>query len=269
MARRIVTPERKRVLESLATYHFMTTEQLYETVLPASGTPTQERAVRRLMLLMQRAGYVTRSRLVLDRPRDPFLRYTYSYRLTAEGLAALRDPRLRLPSASNSVGHDAEITRFHMNLRKAIAATDFRLWWRQTDLRQTVHPDALFAITDPARPRNRSTFYYFLEIEKSREGHYRSGCSGLEEKLRRYVAYRGAPRVREEWRHFTDFYVVVIVATDERRANLLQKLRGALPVDMIWIAAENDCAVDPGGRIFGAPSDAGSRLRSLFEAQHC
>lgn len=65
--------------------------------------------------------------------------------------------------------------------------------------------------TVSARPENESTSYYFLEVEKSRQGSYRDGKSGLLRKLERYAEYHGSDRCLKEWGWFDEFRVLIVV----------------------------------------------------------
>src|SRR5207244_3110799 len=158
-----------------------------------STRDTARRGVRRLLTLLHRAGLVERSRYVLDDPRDPFLRYQHCYRLSHSGRAAIGRGNAPAEKSPASLPHELGITAFHIALAASMPPTH-RLYWRQTDLKHGVNPDALFAITDTTEPRESSTYYYFLEVERSRQGHYRGGESGLLAKLRRYSEYRKSAR---------------------------------------------------------------------------
>src|SRR6185369_13370626 len=72
-----------------------------------------------------------------------------------------------------TLDHELEITAFHIALHHLCARHGLRYTWQQTRLKHTVHPDALFIVTGPARPETE--FRYFLEIERSKLGNYRNG----------------------------------------------------------------------------------------------
>jgi len=123
-----------------------------------------------------------------------------------------------------------------------------------------VNPDALFALTDPQRPEHASTSYYFLEVERSREAGYRDGRSILLHRLQRYAEYQGSPACRDDWEWFDEFRVVIVVATEARRGNLLARLSAELPLPMFWIGVEGADLMTP---VFRAPGDGERRYSFL------
>jgi hypothetical protein len=262
-ARPVLTPQRREALELLREYHYLATPDFYRLLGVAETDEHRRRGVRRMLMLLARAGLVEHARHVVDNPGDPFLRYQHCYRLSRTGAVAVSARRAMGAKAPASVAHELEITAFHVALASAIPETH-SLYWRQWDLKHTVNPDALFAITDSREPRERSTHYYFLEVEKSRQGHYRNGDSGLIAKLRRYAEYRRTERCRSEWRHFSDFRAIVVLKNRERELNLLRALHERLPERFIWTTTEEDYRRDIGGAIFRAPPDHGTTAHSLF-----
>ena len=260
-ARPVLTDLRRDALGQLAEFHYLTTPQFYEVL--GARTESERRGIRRMLLLLERTGLVRRSRYTIDTAADPFLRYQFCYRLSQRGLAALGRAE-RIEKAPASIAHEVGITDFHLALAAAAGASGtHRLYWEQNNLRRTVNPDALFALTDRAQPAALSTFYYFLEIERQRQGHYRNGVSALMAKLQRYAAYRRTPQCRREWLYFSDFRVVVVVETEERCANLLRTLNSALPQKFIWITTRERVRKEIGGAIFRAPPEPGTGI-SLF-----
>jgi hypothetical protein len=260
--RAVLTDLRREALRQLAEYHYLTTPQFYDVL--GAETDAERRGIRRMLFLLDRSGLVRRSRYTIDKASDPFLRYQFCYRLSQRGLAALGRGGERIEKAPASIAHEVAITEFHLALaRRTAAGATHRLYWEQTNLRRTVNPDALFALTDITRPAARSTFYSFLEIERQRQGHYRNGVSALMAKLQRYAAYRRTPLCERDWRYFSDYRVVVVVATDERRRNLLETLGRVLAKRFIWITTAADVASRIGGAIFRAPPNPNVEL-SLF-----
>ena len=224
-ARTVMTDRRREALAALAEYHYLTTSDFYR-VLQIDDLHA-ERGVRRMLMLLHRAGLVERSRYAIDNPSDPFLRYQFCYQLARAGRDAIGRGEVAWEKSPASLAHELGITKFHIALARAVPETH-KLFWRQTDLKRTVNPDALFALTDTTREGERSWYYYFLEVERSRQGHYRNGESGLLAKLRRYADYRRTERCRAEWQRFSDFRVVVVLANRERQENLLRVLRARL-----------------------------------------
>lgn len=264
--RAVLTNLRREALGQLAEYHYLTTPQFYEVL--GAHSEADRRGIRRMLLLLERSGLVRRSRYTIDKASDPFLRYQFCYRLCQKGLAALGRGSERIEKAPASLAHEVAITEFHLALARAVdASATHELYWEQTNLRRTVNPDALLALTDRTQPTDHSTFYYFLEIERQRQGHYRNGVSGLMAKLQRYAGYRRTPLCRREWRYFSDYRVLIVVESEERRANLLRTLTTALPKSFIWITTRNEVREQIAGAVFRAPPSP-DRGRSLFTSDN-
>lgn len=105
-----------------------------------------------------------------------------------------------------SLSHEVVISDVH------IALGD--IWWKQTDLKHGgINPDAFFY---------KEPYYYFLEVELQPNSF--SKHSGIAKKLERYVEYR----TNGDYPHhpnMQDFFVLVVVETEERLANLTQELK--------------------------------------------
>ena len=253
---RYLTSKRAAFLNLFRDTPHITTEHAY--MLTEANTPTQQRATRRFLKLLFEAGYLHRELLVI-REVSPLPHFQYSYRLSKHGAKEVHGHSS--PERSPfSLAHDAEITAFHI----ALKALPGRLWWKQHDLRKSVNPDAVFGLApDSKTPAS----YFFLEIERSRQGHYRNGQSGLITKLRRYAAYRGSDACRREFIHFDDFHVIVVVKNTERQRNLLDQLAMALPSPFIWTTTDADYRRDMLGEIFLSPHDYRSSAHRLPSGQ--
>lgn len=265
--RTVITEQRKRVLRLLSQFHYLTNRHFYQLLGVTPGDLSTERGVRRLLVLLVRAGLLESSRHVIDKPHDRFLRYENCYRLSRAGALAIDSPAITGIKSPASLAHELLITDFHLALATSTPSSH-RLYWRQTDLKHTVNPDALFAITDTTQPRDRSTWYYFLEVENCRQGHYRRGESGLLAKLRKYVEYRRTDRCRGDWHHFSDFHVIVVLRSQERQMNLLRILRERMPRQPLWTTCITDCEGDMRRSLFRAPPDFESAAYSLFTGRH-
>jgi hypothetical protein len=241
---RYLTEKRAKFLQLFRNTPHITTEQAY--VLTEAQTATQQRATRRFLKLMSDAGFLLRE-LIVTKSTSPFPHFQYSYRLSKHGAKEVHK-KYSAEKSPASLSHDSEITSFHIALQKYPG----KLWWKQDDLKKTVYPDAVFGLAkDSASP----AAYFFLEIEKSRQGHYRDGDSGLITKLKRYAAYRRSADCRREFKHFDDFRVVIIVANVERRNNLLNRLSVVLPQGFVWVTTESEYKENVLGNIFRTPKD--------------
>jgi hypothetical protein len=183
----------------------------------------------------------------------------YAYGLSAKGVAhALRNgystPATKTldEHSLRTLDHELEITSFHIGLHRLSARQGLRYAWQQTDLKHTVHPDAVFYVADPANPGK--AFCYFLEIERSKLGNYRDGEPQILRKLRAYYDYFNSTGCEKEWR-FRQYRVVVVQRTDARREGLLAALRETCGHRMFWLTTEAAYREDIGGAIFKTPKD--------------
>lgn len=252
-----LTAERKAILERLTRYRYLRTKHFY--ALCSTGRNVTERAVRRLLHDFWAHGYLHRRVVVSDVGRSPVPRYENVYWLSPAGVGLARDCGFcdeEVPEAPGrslrTLAHDVAITDFHLGVERFRGAHEWLLHWQQHGLRRGVNPDALFALTDPRCPSDANTAYYFLEIERSREGGYRDGRSVLLRRLCRYAEYQGSPGCRRDWEWFSEFRVVIVVASEARRTNLLARLSAELPLPMFWVAVEGNDLTAP---TFRTPCD--------------
>jgi hypothetical protein len=158
-------------------------------------------------------GYLRRAPLVDYEAHSHFLQYEFIYWLSRSGLNLARKlgldngfARATGEKSPHSLVHEDEITSFHLELKKL----PYQLSWRQRDLKRTVNPDALFGLTDPSKPAGLNTHWYFLEIEKSRQGHYRTGESALLKRVDAYFRYFNSNKCESEWKRFRKFRVIFV-----------------------------------------------------------
>jgi Replication-relaxation len=132
--------------------------------------------------------------------------------------------------SARTLDHELEISYFHMAVKKLPR----KLYWQQTGLKRSVHPDAYFALTDPNLPESKNTFHYFLEIEKGKKT-----FEDLLKKLGRYYDLYDNNKCEKEW-GFRKFRVIVVQKTQTRRDNLLAELAEKYSHRMFWLATETD-----------------------------
>jgi hypothetical protein len=277
-----ITAQRKSILEALDEYVFLTTRQLY-SVLPKQGTATQatwERGIRRAADLFEGAGFITHGPMYEERKnkRSGFATRLFVRFLTRKGAEKLAEFRthvgaagVRIPPVPHyqrkpaSLAHEATISDLHISLKKGLTAP-LRLHWRQKEIRKGTNPDAIFGIEDALKPRDKSTYWFFVEIEKSRQGHWQNGQSQLVTKLQSYDRYRATGDVTKDWPYIRDFRVIVQVETSERMVNLLKKLSPVLPHRAIWITSR-ELVEDIGilGSVFYTPKDFKDGSHSLLD----
>ena len=129
------------------------------------------------------------------------------------------------------------------------------LYWQQVDLKtRTIHPDAYFALTDPAKADSRNTHHFFLEIEWSKMSKYKEGEPSILRKLDRYYDLFDTPECEKDW-GFRQFRVIVIQRSEERRRNLCQAFPEKCRHRMFWLTAEPLYKRDIAGEIFLTPKD--------------
>jgi len=83
--------------------------------------------------------------------------------------------------------HELQISYFHIAFKRVCNANGLQLHWRQTYHKEkTIHPDALFAITDTTKPENANTNWFLLEIECSTLGKYKDSGPSILPKLAKH-----------------------------------------------------------------------------------
>jgi hypothetical protein len=277
-----ITAQRKDILEALDEYIYLTTKQLY-AVLPKQGKATQgtwERGIRRATDLFEQAGFITHGPMYQERKnkRSGFATRLFVRFLTRQGAEKLAELRtqvgpggIHVPPVPHyqrkpaSLAHEAEISELHIALKKALKPP-LKLHWLQKEIRKGTNPDAIFGIEDTSKPRDKSTYWFFVEIEKSRQGHWENGQSQLVTKLQSYDRYRMKGEVTKDWSYIRDFRVIVQVETSERMVNLLRKLSPILPHRSIWITSK-ELIEEKGilGSVFYTPKDFKDTSHSLTD----
>lgn len=180
------------------------------------------------------------------------------YGLTHKGVALVEAESLSTaatkifkPNSDTLLPHEYEISIFHLRLRALCAERGWKLYWQQRDLKCGVNPDALIGITD----EKASTWWYFLEIEKTKPGNFRNGESKIMRNLGKYYSYFNSDQCQKEWGNFKKFRVIVVQRTEERRSNLLGALENKYKHRMFWLTTEPLYRADIGGKIFFTPKD--------------
>jgi len=251
-----LTARRRAILKDLVEKPYLTSTDFY-ALCPQQSS----RGLRRALRDFARLGYLRRNPLPEDEPVDGApLRWEYVYWLSEKGLDLARraglDPRgLGLASDEKSpymLPHDHAVTAFHLTLDRAIGE---EVWWRQGELKHTfevgrqsytVNADALFYV---------GGYYYFLEIERSKQGHYRSGESGLMKKVRGYVEYARSGSYRLRWPEMRGFFLLVVVESTTRQTNLLEILRVRYPQPLLRVTTVDAYRADLLGAIWQSPKD--------------
>ena len=158
--------------------------------------------------------------------------------------------------AERTLDHELTISHFHILVKGLCQQCGWTLYWQQADLKtKTVHPDAYFAITDPAKPEDRNTQHFFLEVERSKVSNYRDGEPSIVRKLAKYYNLFDTAQSEKDW-GIRQFRVVVVQRTDERRRNLCHALRARYGHRMFWLTTESLYRDNIGGEIFLTPKDA-------------
>ncbi|MDR5727783.1 MAG: replication-relaxation family protein [Terriglobia bacterium] len=263
-----LTRTKRDTLALLAEYFCLRTNDAAAILRSRIPTESDKRTLRHTLGSLYKAGLAYRlPYLDLDRERGPV---NYVYGLSDKGVkycVEFYDGRCKTfdDHSQRTLDHELEISMFHSVLNGLCMRKHFPLYWQQDDLKCTVNPDAMFAITNPALPDGRNTFYYFLEIERAKMGNYKDGGSSIMRKLAKYYEYYNSTSCKKEWGNFQHFRVVVVQRTEDRRNNLLQELHMRFNHRMFWLTTEALYKEDIGASIFKTPKDLNARGYSFLD----
>ena len=247
----------RRTLELLAEYFCLRTNDIAELLRGRVPNANDKRSVRQTLTVLLKAGVVARlPYLDLDRVSGGV---HYAWGLSDKGVEFCKFlwPLAKTfdEHSQRTLDHELEISFFHIALKRFCEKNKLKLYWQQSDLKCTVSPDAMFGITDPAKPDGKNTLYYFLEMERAKIGHYRDGEPSIMRKLGKYYEYYGTDACEKEWQDFRQFRVIVVQRTHERRENLLKQLSKEYNHRMFWLTTEPEYKYEIGGDIFNTPKD--------------
>jgi Replication-relaxation len=264
--RRRITGAKVLALRYLAEYFCLRTNDVAQLIRNRIPNENDKRSIRYTLRLLYKAGLANRlPYLDLDYGIGGI---TYVYGLSDKGVKFCNSIWTQAKTfdehSQRTLDHELEISIFHIALKAFCKEHNLKLYWQQADLKCTVSPDAMFAITDPAKPEGRNTLYYFLEMERAKIGHYIEGESSIIRKLGKYYEYYGTDKCEKEWLDFRHFRVIVVQRTDERRKNLLKQLSAQFNHRTFWLAIEPDYKENIGGAIFKTPKDYETAAYSLL-----
>jgi hypothetical protein len=219
-----VTNAKRAALELLAEYFCLRTNDVAQLLRDRTPSENDKRSVRYTLGLLYKEGLVNRLPYIeMDRDRGVA---TFVYGLSDKGVNFVRTIWTQAKTfdehSQRTLDHELEISFFHIAVTKLCAKHKLKLHWQQSDLKHTISPDAMFAITNFEKPECRNTLYYFLELERAKIGHYVNGEPSIMRKLAKYHAYYGTDACQKEWTDFRQFRVIVTQRNDERRENLLK-----------------------------------------------
>jgi Fe2+ or Zn2+ uptake regulation protein len=243
-----VTIQRTAILRELVEMHHLTTSDFYR-LFRVRGSESGERNVRKILEQFAAHGLVRRSPLVTEEIlAGKIVNAENVYWLSERGLKKARELELdphNIGRANDEksrlvLAHDYEITKFHMAVNAAAGA---KVWWRQRDLKHHFRVGALEHGVNPDALFYAGSYYFFLEIEKSKQGHYRNGESQFMKKCSSYLAYASGP-YRERWSGMDGFAVLFVVKTAARRDNLLKQLKEKYEHPIFWIKSMDSNVVD-------------------------
>ena len=253
-------PTKRRALALLAEFFCLLTNDAAELLRGRAITGSDARSVRRTLSILHRDGFLYRAPYLHPARQRGGIAYVYG--LSAKGVDhALQNGYSTLATKTldehsiRTLDHELEITSFHIALHRLCSANGLRYRWRQTNLKHTVHPDAVFNVADPAHPTK--AFCYFLEIERAKLGNYRNGEPQILRKLKKYYDYFNSTSCEKEW-GFRQYRVVVVQRSDARREGLLTALREKCSHRMFWLTTEEAYRDDIGRAIFRTPKDDAS-----------
>jgi hypothetical protein len=261
---------KRKTLALLAEYACLRTKDVASLLRGREPNENDLRTARRTLQLLWKEKLVNRlPYFELDRE---FGGATYVYGLSDKGLNFLCDdaslPLYHLyksfdEHSARTLDHELEISFFHMKIKELCEKQGTKPYWQQTDLKTaSIHPDALFAITDPKKPEGKNTLYYFLEIERSKLGHFRDGEPSILKKLGKYYDHYNTQACQKDW-NFKQFRVIVVQRTETRMGNLLAALSGKYNHRMFWLTSETLYKEKIGAEIFKTPKDFTDTTYSL------
>ena len=248
---------KQRLLGLFAQFFCLRTISATQLLRERPITENDSRSVRRTLSILHRDGFLFR--LPHLDPMHKAGGAEYVYGLSAKGVThSFRNGYSTLATKTldehsvRTLDHELEITAFHIALHRLSARHGLRYSWRQTRLKHTVHPDAVFHVEDQGRPGK--AFCYFLEIERAKLGNYRNGEPQILRKLRAYYEFFNTPECEKAW-GFRQYRVIVVQRTEARRDGLLASLRRMYNHRMFWLTTEAAYRENPEGAIFRTPKD--------------
>jgi len=261
-----LNPTKRRVLELLAEYFCLRTKDAATLLRKREATETDARSVRRTLSILHRDGFLERlAHIDLTQERGGMTRV---WGLSDKGVEhAVKNGYATSATKSfddhsrRTLDHELEISTFHMALERFTVTNNLPYTWQQADLKRTVHPDALFTMPDRANPDRE--FCYFLEIERSKFGHYVNGEPQILRKLGAYYEYFNSTGCEKEWGFGSSGSLWY-----SRRTRAVWDsscVAGPLPAPHVSGSPRNRCtAKNVGGDIFKTPKDHTERLYSLL-----
>jgi protein involved in plasmid replication-relaxation len=168
-----LTSAKIRTLEFLAEYFCLRTKDIAELIRNRTPNESDIRTAHHTLNLLHLGGLVNRIPY-LDLDLEGGGR-TYAYGLSDKGVEFCKSlwPLCKTfdEHSQRTLDHELEISFFDIALKKVAVKNGLSLYWQQSDLKHTISPDTMFALTDPAKPEGKNTKYYFLEIERAKIGH--------------------------------------------------------------------------------------------------
>jgi len=228
-------------------------------------TESDLRAIRRTLAALREEGLVHRIPYIdLNRETGgPTAAWGLSDRAVASVDLSRHGAKTFDEHSERTLDHELGISRFHMALKRGCDARGLALHWRQTDLKHAIHPDALAAITDPAKPEDANTNWFFVEIERAKLGAYDAAREpSIIRKLARYYDHFNSTDCERAW-GIRQFRVLVILSSEGRRSNLLERLRAAFDHRMFLLATEGNCRDDLSQPVFATTKDTAVSIFDL------
>jgi hypothetical protein len=260
--RRVYTLKSDReIIRKFADFQYLTNAQMAEL------TGRKESRMRERLRNLHLAGILNRVTSAAESSVPYISPQPYVYFLDVKGgelayeLGYLPAPRGTESKSRLMIGHDLEITKFHISLHNALQGQPYE--WKQWrgELKDTIEidgerqaliPDAYFSFQNQC---------FFLEIVKSKETEYVNGESNIERKFKTYLAYQES--FKEKY-GYDDFRVIWVFPTKERVVRILSKLENELPYRKFWLTDEESYQTNISGRIFWTPKDFRDATYGLF-----
>lgn len=244
----LLTRAKWEALRILAEYFCERTNGIAELRHGKPPGEAQLRSLRRTLFLLYREGLVVR--LPYLAPGTTAGGFTYVYGLSPAGVRLVGDAGFASGAtktfgehSARTLDHELLITAFHRAVARHARVHGLELYWLQRNLKKRdVHPDAVFALTDPRLADDRNTRYWFLEIERAKPGGYENGEPQIARKLRAYAGYAGSRACEKDWGDFRHFQAVIVAPTPARARSLISRCK-EFGKDLFIVLAEEQCTV--------------------------
>jgi hypothetical protein len=204
------TEAKKLVKGALGKYYCLRTRDLAYLLKSDNPTADDLRSINYTLKLLREEGYVCRSQIILNGKTDQ-RSFPFVYGLTDKAVRELGEGQSF--EECRTAQHQLALSIFRIDLEDWCETKSWELYWQQSDLKHTIHPDAYFRITT-----DKGKYHFFLEEERQKPSHKKQF-----KKWATYYEYYNSDLCMKEW-NFRQFRVVIPELTEERVKRLVSTL---------------------------------------------